>query len=125
MHSDAKGLPVTPTVTPEETGAERWFMGRADQQGRVKAGSLEPPPLRSQLHRLVQNMATVCRLGRATTPLTKLQVKDLLHLLAELGDPDVPIFLDWKEAKPNVTSNALPRTDGRDSQTPGGETPLP
>lgn len=49
------------------------------------------------------------------TSLTKLQIKDLFHLLSELGDSDIPIFFDWKEAKPNVTNHVIYRPD---TQTP-------
>lgn len=50
----------------------------------------------------------VCKLRHNhNISLTKFQIKDLLHLLSKLGDSDIPIFFDWKEAKSNVTNYAV------------------
>lgn len=82
------------------------LMSKLSNRSKLRPSFWHLHSLHSELE-FIRNPATVCNLRRNhSISLTKLQIKDLFHLLAKLGDSDIPIFFDWREAKPNVTNNA-------------------
>lgn len=70
-------------------------MSKLSNRSKLRPSFWHLHSLHSELE-FIRNLATVCNLRRNHfISLTKLQIKDLFHLLAKLGDSDIPIFFDW------------------------------